>query len=163
MRTATWHGLPRYGLMSAAMNADMTGPRERVRGAKGKAWAPQAAFACTRTRRATVRASAARPESCETWPALGSLACAAGLGLYARKGQRIRRHRKTRDAVSGRLDTRTILALRDRHWLPRKRRLPEECGACFRRREHDAARPTGMNVAWNVIRTFNNYPLKTSM
>ncbi|WP_322059452.1 hypothetical protein [Paraburkholderia sp. J63] len=46
---------------------------------------------------------------------------------------------KTRDAVSGRLDIRTIPALRDRHWLPRKRRLPEESGACFRLRKRPGA------------------------
>ncbi|MCG5072670.1 hypothetical protein [Paraburkholderia tagetis] len=57
---------------------------------------------------------------------------------------------KTRDAVSGRLDIRTIPALRDHHWLPRKRRLPEESGACFRRCEEGNAQPAGMNVALNA-------------
>ncbi|MDR3097826.1 MAG: hypothetical protein LBV73_12225 [Paraburkholderia sp.] len=53
---------------------------------------------------------------------------------------------KARDAVRGRLDIRTIPASRDRHWLPRKRRLPEESGACFRLREEGSAQPAEMNV-----------------
>jgi len=76
---------------------------------------------------------------------------AHGMRACAREGQWIRRQTQARDAVSGRLDIRTIPALRDRHWLPRKRRLPEERGACLRRREDGAARPAGMSAASNVI------------
>jgi hypothetical protein len=73
--------------------------------------------------------------------------------LTAREGQRLRRRRDSLDVVDRRLDIRTIPALRDRHWVPRKRRLPEDCGAVAAR-EYEAARPAGMSVAWNAIHTF---------
>ncbi|CAB3783830.1 hypothetical protein LMG28688_01730 [Paraburkholderia caffeinitolerans] len=99
--------------MNAITNASGLKPGGRAQGAPGTAGATGTTGARGKTRRATVRAprtSAGPPESCDANPVAQPRIDASGICLPVQKGQRIRKQMEALDAVSGRLDIRTIHA-----------------------------------------------------
>lgn len=148
------HGNSVSGPMNAITNTggskpgeraqDMPGTRCKARGkARGNATGKTRCTARGKTRgnAQTARTRVGLPASCDANPAARPRIDASAMCLPVQKGQRIRRRMKAHGAVSGRLDIRTFPAWRDRHWLPRKKRLPEESRVYFPRRAHSGAGP----------------------